>query len=146
MLGYVREAALAAYAHQDVPLDRVVQELAAERDPNRPLIFHVTFTLQNLPRSEFRLAGMELRPFETQIAPAKHDISVFVTDTGGPILFGVLYNMDLFNEETITAIFEHYSFLLQSIVDNPSVPLSKLALCSRWKEGNRMPAGCCLHR
>jgi hypothetical protein len=145
MLASVRDAALGAYTHQDMPLDRVAQELAAERDPKRPLIFHVTFTLQNLPHSEFRLGNMELRPFEVQISPAKHDISVFVTDTGGPILFGALYNMDLFNAGTIATFFEHYSFLLQSIVEHPALPLSRLALCSGWKEGSGMPAGCRVH-
>ncbi|HKR94076.1 MAG TPA: condensation domain-containing protein, partial [Candidatus Angelobacter sp.] len=145
MLASVRDAALSAYTHQNIPLDRVAQELAAERDPKRPLIFHVTFTLQNLPRSEFRLGNMELLPFEMQISPAKHDISVFVTDTGGPILFGALYNMDLFNADTIATFFEHYSFLLESVVNDPALPLSKLALCSNWKEGSGTPAGCHVH-
>ncbi|MBZ5493599.1 MAG: hypothetical protein LAO76_21995 [Acidobacteriia bacterium] len=142
LLSNVRETALGAYAHQDIPLDRVVQELAAERDPSRPLIFHVTFTLQNLPQSNSPLGPTELTPFETQIAPAKHDIQVFITDTGSALVFGVLYNMDLFDPETIAGIFEHYSFLLQSIVDDPGQQLARLPLCNRWREGDWKSVQC----
>ncbi len=145
LLGQVREAALEAYANQYIPFDRVVQELAAERDPNRPLIFHATFTLQNLPRAEFRLPTLDVTPFETHIAPAKHDISVFVTDAEGPIFFGVLYNRDLFDPETITGIFEHYAFLLESIVADPEQQLAKLSLCNNWKEGNWSSIRCLAH-
>lgn len=142
LLSHLRETALGAYAHQDIPLDCVVQELAAERDPNRPLIFHVTFTLQNLPNPDAPLGSMELKPFNIPVAPAKHDIQVFVSDTGGPLSFGVLYNMDLFNPETITTIFEHYSFLLQSIVKDPEQQLAKLPLCSCWREGDWRSVQC----
>ena len=142
LLGHVRETALGAYARQDIPLDRVVQELAAERDPNRPLIFHVTFTLQNLPSQNAPLEGMELKPFNIPIAPAKHDIQVFVEDAKGPLNFGVLYNMDLFDPETITAFFEHYLFLLQSIVRDPKQQLAKIPLCSCWKEGDWRTVQC----
>jgi hypothetical protein len=128
LLAHVKETALAAYAHQDIPLDRIVQELELERDPTRPLLFHVTFTLQNLPHSELRLGTMVLWPFETDIAPAKHDISVFITDTGDSMLFGVLYNKDLFDPDTITGLFKHYAILLQSIVDHPERPVSELSL------------------
>jgi non-ribosomal peptide synthetase component F len=142
LLNHVRDTALGAYAHQDIPLDCVVQELAAERDPIRPLIFHVTFTLQNLPSPDAPLGSMELKPFNVPIAPAKNDIQVFVSDTGGPLLFGVLYNMDLFNPETITAIFEHYSFLLQSIIKDPEQQLAKFPLCSCWREGDWRSVQC----
>lgn len=144
LLSHVRETALGAYAHQDIPLDRVVQELAAERDPNRPLIFHVTFTLQNLPQLNFPFGPMELKPFEIPIAPAKHDVQVFVTDTGSALMFGVLYNMDLFDPETIVGIFEHYSFLLQSIVDDPGQQLVRLPLCNSWREDD-WKSGQCRH-
>jgi hypothetical protein len=128
LLVRVKEIALDAYAHQDIPLDRVIQELGPERDPNRPLIFHATFTLQNLPSSDFRLGTAVLRSFDVETAPAKHDISVFVTDPGGSILLDALYNRDLFDPDTIAGLFRNYELLLHRVAGQPEQSLSELAI------------------
>lgn len=131
LLTHVKEMTLGAYANQDIPLERLIDELVEEQDSNRPLIFHATFNVQNLPRVQFQLGKAVLRPYELEAAFAKTDLSTFVSDTGGPILYGILYNMDIFDEETIDKLFQDLAALLRSIVQNPRQRLTELALLHR---------------
>ena len=112
-------------------LEKLIEELAADQDPIRPLIFHVTFNVQNLPRVQFQLGKTAVRPYEVEAALAKNDLSTFVSDTGGPLLYGIVYNADIFDEETIDRLFQDLAALLQRIVQNPRQRLTELAMLHR---------------
>ena len=131
LLTHVKEMTLGAYANQDIPLEKLIDELAADQDPIRPLIFHVTFNVQNLPRVQFQLGKTAVRPYEVEAALAKNDLSTFVSDTGGPLLYGIVYNADIFDEETIDRLFQDLAALLQRIVQNPRQRLTELAMLHR---------------
>jgi amino acid adenylation domain-containing protein len=128
LLRNVKETTLGAYAHQDIPFDRLVQELLPDRDLQGPMLFQVTFNLQNVPRSKFRLGLAELTPFEFEITSTKFDMSVFLAEEDSSLSFGVIYDQELFESGTIVGMFQRYSVLLQNIVENPDQKLSELPL------------------
>lgn len=128
LLRNVKETTLGAYAHQDIPFDRLVQELLPDRNLQGPLLFQVAFNLQNVPRSKFRLGLAELTPFEFEVTSTRFDMSVFLVEEDSGISFGVVYDEELFDSTTIAGMFQRYSVLLQSIVDNPDQRLSELPL------------------
>ncbi|MFZ1006159.1 MAG: condensation domain-containing protein, partial [Candidatus Sulfotelmatobacter sp.] len=134
LLRNVKETTLGAYAHQDIPFDRLVQELLPDRDLQGPLLFQVAFNLQNVPRSKFRLGLAELTPFEFEINSTKFDMSVFLAEEDSGISFGVVYDQELFASATIVGMFQRYSVLLQSIVDNPDQKLTELPLLNETEK------------
>jgi amino acid adenylation domain-containing protein len=134
LLENVKETTLEAYAHQDIPFDRLVQEVLPDRDLQGPLLFQVTFNLQNLPHSKFRLGLAELMPFEFEITSTRFDMSVFLVEEDSGISFCVIYDQELFEPATIAAMFHRYSVLLQSIVDNPDQKLAELPLLNEMEK------------
>lgn len=134
LLENVKETTLGAYAHQDIPFDRLVQELLPDRDLQGPLLFQVAFNLQNVPRSKFRLGLAELTPFEFEFTSTKFDMSVFLAEEDSGISFGVIYDQVLFAPATIAGMFQRYCVLLQSIVDNPDQKLGELPLLNETEK------------
>ena len=129
-LGRIREAALGAYAHQDLPFDRLVEELHPER--NRAIhvpLFQVMFALQNAPSEAAELAGLEVAPMPMiHSGTSKFDLTLSVRERGGLLHAAVEYDTDLFEAETIRRMLRHYQTLLQGIVANPDHRLSALPL------------------
>lgn len=121
LLARVKETTLAGYANQDIPMTLVDQELAAG-NPNPPLLFNLAFTLLNFSRSPFQLGNTVLKPIEFDTPLVRHDITVFVSEN--PIILRVSYNRDLFDPETISALFQRYERLLQDFVSDPERTLS----------------------
>ncbi len=114
LLGRVRETVLAAFAHQDLPFERVVEELAPQRDASRTPLFQTMFALQNAaPGSggELRLPGLTLRPLELDGEPAKFDLTLAFAEEGG--LRGTWgYDRDLFDASTVARLASHLEILL----------------------------------
>ena len=105
--------ALDAYAHQDLPFEKLVNELQPERDLSRNPLFQVMFTLQNAPAEALELPGLKVTPLETETTSALFDLVLDVWETG-PELTGVLeYNVDLFDAATIRRIIGHFKTLLE---------------------------------
>jgi amino acid adenylation domain-containing protein len=130
LLRRVQKGAIAAYAHQDLPFEKLVQELRPERNLNRNPLFQVLFSLQNAPRQEFQLPGLELTFLETGNTTAKFDFSMFLTDTSDGLRGRLEYSTDLFDAATIDRLVERYQVLLEAVVADASVPISKLRLLS----------------
>ncbi len=101
MLERVRQTALDAYAHQDVPFERLVEELQPERSLAHPPLFQVMFALQNTPGSGARLAGLEITPVPLEDGTAKFDLLVALSERGGRLSGSWQYDTDLFDEATI---------------------------------------------
>jgi amino acid adenylation domain-containing protein len=126
LLGRVREAALGAYAHQDLPFERLVEELQPERDLGRHPLFQVMMVLQNAPGIAPELPGLKLSELPFENATTKFDLTLALAETG-PGLSGYLeYSTELFEEETVRRMLGQYRKLLESVVEDPQAPLSEL--------------------
>ncbi|HKR15160.1 MAG TPA: amino acid adenylation domain-containing protein [Pyrinomonadaceae bacterium] len=123
----VRETAIGAYAHQDLPFEKLVQEIQPERNLTQSPLFHVLFALQNTPSSTVELSGVTFTPWETDRETAKFDLFLAMSDSQG-LAMALEYNTDLFDEETIRQILANLKTLLESIAARPQTRLSELAI------------------
>ncbi len=130
LLGRARETVLAAFAHQDLPFERVVEELAPQRDPSRTPLFQVMFALQNAGETldELRLPGLTLRPVEQESGQAKFDLTLAFAE-GAEGLRGMWgYNRDLFDRTTVARLASHLEAMLLGIVAAPERRITELPL------------------
>jgi amino acid adenylation domain-containing protein len=130
LLAQVKETALGAYAHQDVPFEKLVEELQPERNLGQNPLFQVLFSFQNMPRQAFELAGLKVSFLDHGEATAKFDISAFLAETPDGVRGRIEYNTDLFDEATVRRMTNHYGALLESAVKSPELPLSQLPILS----------------
>jgi amino acid adenylation domain-containing protein len=121
-----REVTLGAYAHQEVPFDRVVQELRPERDARRSPLFQVMLVLQNTPREALRIPGLEFEPMRSEQKTSKFDLVLTVNETGAGADVKLDYSTDLFDRQTIERMVRHWQNLLRDIAANPRRRLSEL--------------------
>src|SRR6185312_6727786 len=98
----VREVALGAYAHQDIPFEKLVEELQPERNLNRQPLFQVTFALQNAPMPPLELAKLKLTSLEPHSLPAKFDLKLDLWESAQGLRGTCIYNTDLFDGPTIS--------------------------------------------
>jgi amino acid adenylation domain-containing protein len=128
LLGRIRETTLEAYAHQDLPFERLVQELQPERALSHTPLFQVMFVFQDAPLQALELPSLKLIPLIVDSGVAKFDLTLFLEDTKHGLMGALEYNTDLFQANTITRMLGHFQTLLEGIVANPIEKLSKLAL------------------
>jgi amino acid adenylation domain-containing protein len=130
LLGRVRDTAQDAYAHQDLPFERLVEELRPERDSSRPVLFQVMFSLDEAPASEIDLpgAGLRLRLVDLPSGVAKLDLTLSLVERDGGFSGAVEINTDLFDPATGSRWGEHYLTLLEGAVEDPGLELSALPL------------------
>ncbi len=128
LLGRVREGCLEAYAHQELPFEKLVEELQPTRTLSQSPLFQVMFVLQNAPRTALALAGLTLTPFRIESGTAKFDLTLSVTATDAGLQATVEYNADLFDAATLDRFLGHYQTLLEGAVAAPDRPLSELPL------------------
>ncbi|MER5600610.1 non-ribosomal peptide synthase/polyketide synthase [Streptomyces sp. NPDC002265] len=132
LLGRVRERALAAYAHQDLPFEHVVEALNPSRSLARQPLFQVLLALQNVPRTEFALSGLSTEIVLVRTPTAMFDLGFHLLErggTGGPaegIVGRVEYSTDLFDPATVEALTDRWLRLLASVVAEPDRPLSRI--------------------
>ncbi|TMG83949.1 MAG: amino acid adenylation domain-containing protein [Betaproteobacteria bacterium] len=128
-LARVREGALAAYAHQDVPFAKLVEELALRRDPSRNPLFQVSFGLENVPARALRLPGLIASVVDgVGNGTAKFDLDFSLTECQGTLDVVIEYATDLFDAGTIERMAEHWKALLEAIVANPKQRIADLPL------------------
>ncbi len=131
LITQARDAALDAYEHQDMPFDKLVQELNPDRNLSHNPLFQVMFSLRNYERQDLTLAGLDRVDFSwTNAERAKFDLSLFVTDSADGISGWMEYNTDLFDAATIERMLGHYQVLLEAVVANPAVRVSEISLLS----------------
>lgn len=128
MLSRVREMALGAYAHQDLPFEKLVQDLQPQRNLSHSPLFQVMFALQNTPDKAAGLARLIVHPQAVTSVVAKSDLSLSLHE-GRDGLRGTLeYRTDLFEAATIARLASHFQMLLHGIVVDPQRRIGELDL------------------
>ncbi len=129
LISQVRSFALEAYAHQDVPFEKLVEELIPQRSLDTHPLFQVMFTFQNIPKQVFEIPGLTIKemPFEAGIA--KFDLSAEVWENS-EFHCQFEYNTDLFERSTIRRMLGHFERLLTAVVENPSLGVAQIPLMS----------------
>jgi amino acid adenylation domain-containing protein len=131
LVGQVRETALASYAHQDLPFERLVEELQPERDLSRNPLIQVMFGYQNFPRSEAEVRGLTLSlPDEGKVAggTAKLDLTLFLFEDGDRLQGTLEYNSEIFEAATMRRLLRSFESLLAAAVADPETPVVLLPL------------------
>jgi amino acid adenylation domain-containing protein len=128
LLRQVRETTLEAHAHQDVPFEKLVEELQPERDLSRTPLFQVMFTLQNHTPSTINLENLSVRSLPIENTTAKFDLSLELQETQEGLSASFEYSTDLFEAATIERLAAHFQTLLAGIVRAPEQRLSRLPL------------------
>ncbi len=138
----VRQVAVEAYAHQDLPFEKLVEELHPERKGSRNPLFQVVFALQNAPMEQLELPGLTLSSFKLETTTARFDLELYLWECGENFrnlwgdgwqqsegLRGVLvYSTDLFEHTAIARMLQHFQTLLAGAVANPDTHLADLPL------------------
>jgi non-ribosomal peptide synthetase component F len=128
LLKRVKEVALGAFAHQELPFEKLVEELQPERGPGQMPICNIAFGVQNAPREEVRLSGLKIRPAAAAQESARFDLTLWITEGGEALRAGWTYSTDIFEEETILRMHGHFETLLSSVVTRPDAPLDELEM------------------
>ena len=128
VLERVRETALGAYEHAEVPFEKLVAELRPVRDLSRSPLFQVMFVLQNTPGAELGLVGLAVTELQVGRTTSKFDLSLSLVERDGG-LSGVLeYATDLYEAATMERLGGHYRTLLEGVVVAPEARVSELPL------------------
>jgi amino acid adenylation domain-containing protein len=124
----VQDTALGAYAHQDLPFEKLVQELNPERDLSRSPILQVLFSFLNTPTQPVALQGLEVIRATGEGGGSKVDLSLYAIEVSEGISCAIEYNTDLFNADRIQRMLQHLQVLLEGVVRNPGKRLSEFAI------------------
>ncbi|BAY78058.1 McnC protein [Nostoc linckia NIES-25] len=143
LLSRVKEVALGAYAHQDLPFEKLVEELHPERNLNQNPLFQVVFALQNAPMNSLGLPNLTLStlPFETETTRFDLEFHLWEPNTQNGLWVDssegisgfVIYSTDLFDDAAIARMLRHFQTLLEGIVANQEEPIAQLSLLSTFE-------------
>jgi amino acid adenylation domain-containing protein len=128
LLQRVRSSTLEAFAHQNVPFEKLVEELRPERSLNYTPLFQVMFVYQNMPRLPLKFSGTQSEEIEFDHGLAKFDLTLEVSEQQHGSCCSWEYSSDLFNHERIERMAGHFETLLRGIVNDPDCKLSELPL------------------
>jgi len=129
-LRQIREQALGAYAHEDLPFEKLVDELRPNRDLSRTPLFQVVFALENAPSETLQLEGLTLRAVELERRTAKFDLTLSLAEYDHGLTGHLDYNTDLFRPTTIARMLRHFEAVLEAVVADPAQALGAIPLLS----------------
>ncbi|GHJ15492.1 non-ribosomal peptide synthetase [Micromonospora sp. AKA38] len=141
LLHHTKETALDAYAHQDLPFERLVEDLTPQRDLSRHPLFDVMFAIGDTASDDWHLPGAVCTPVKDSFTPAKFDLSMFVKQTETGLVGELVYSTDLFDESTARRLADHFTALLTAAVRTPQRPLSELRMVSDAEREYVLEAG-----
>lgn len=146
LLGRVRDLASAAYAHQDLPFEVLVDHLRPERGLSHNPVVQVAFSFANVPRTPLRLGAVLAEDYPVDGGVAKFDLAVLLAEGPRGLSCKAEYSTDLFEAATVARMLRHYGILLEAIAENPDRRLSELPLltdgerrqiCVEWNDTGR---------
>ncbi len=127
LLGRSRQMTLAAFAHPDVPFEKLVEELQPQRHLSYNPLFQVWFALHNTPVPCLELPGLSITPLAIESGMTRHDLSLHLWETPSGLQGVWEYKTDLFEPTTCDRLLQQFTAFLNKIVDQPDIPLSELA-------------------
>ncbi|HEV2735538.1 MAG TPA: condensation domain-containing protein, partial [Longimicrobiaceae bacterium] len=155
LLAQVRETTLGAYAHQDIPFEKLVEELQPERSLRHTPLFQVLFVLQNNERGELELGGLRAEPAGRAGETTQFDLSLGLAEDGERLVGEAAYRTELFDADTVDRMLGHYLALLERAAAEPDRPLAELPILPdaereevlvRWnRPATGYPAALCVH-
>ncbi len=128
LLAQVKETCLGAYAHQDLPFERLVQELEPDREPGRSPLFQVMFALQNMPKGAVARSPVTRRELASPTVTAKFDLTLTMQEGAGGLAGGFEYNVALFDPATIDRLCGHFTAILADVARDPGVRVTDISL------------------
>ena len=128
LLQGVRKVCMDAYAHQNLPFEKLVEALKPKRDLSRTPLFQVVFNLQNSPLPKLEIAGLETTFLEIDRGVSQFDLTLMISKIEGQCLATVEYNKDLFHPATISRMFQAFHLLLEAALTEADGPISRLQL------------------
>ncbi|MCC5644529.1 amino acid adenylation domain-containing protein [Nostoc sp. CHAB 5824] len=134
LLQRVKATALEAYTHQDLPFDKLVEELQPERHLSYNPLFQVMFVLQNVPQPTPKLSDIDITFEEGFNDTAKFDLTLFMEDREQELIATLEYNTDLFHVDTMHRMLGHLQTLLEGIVANPDQSIAELPLLTGFEK------------
>jgi amino acid adenylation domain-containing protein len=156
LLARARTMCLDAALHQDIPFEKLVEELNPVRDLSRHPLIQVTFAFQNTPQFPLLLSGLDVRDLKIETGIAIFDLHLFMVEEAGRLPGYFVYNTDLFDAGTITRLIGHFQNLLEAVVADPDQRISQLPILTdterrqvviKWNETKRhCPKDKCLHQ
>ncbi|HET6976573.1 MAG TPA: amino acid adenylation domain-containing protein [Pyrinomonadaceae bacterium] len=127
LLARVRKMSLEAFAQQDAPFEKLLEELQLQRDLSRTPLIQVFFNMLNLPNQSAELSELRVTPL-SQEAGAKFDLTFYIADRRDGLRFNLVYDADLFEPARITEMLDQFEWLLEQIVEWPDLPISEYSL------------------
>ena len=138
LLDRVKSMTLAAYEHQDVPFEHLVDALSVERDMSRSPLFQVMFALQNAPMGSIASSDIEMRGLPVEGVISKFDLSLELTEIEDGIIGKFEYNTDLFDGLTIERLSVHFEQLLRGLVADPSSRISEVEMLTQAERDQQL--------
>ncbi len=151
LLVAVQAMALGAYQHQDLPFEKLVEELSPQRSLNRTPLFQVMFVLQNAAKGSQKLKGLEIEPLAGDEMRVRFDLEVHAFEGEGKIVFYWEYNRELFDRWRMEQMSRHFLRIMECVAETPDVPLYRLPMLTPEERrsllqecnetGRKLPAG-----
>ena len=155
LLGRVRQIVLGAQSHQDLPFEKLVEEVRPERSLIHQPLFQVLFSFEDTRAKVLRLAGLRLEPFSLPIESVKFDLSLGIGEQEDGLLLLAEYSADLFDTSRVERLLGQFSALLAGIMADPARQISELPLLTaperhqllrEWSDsGEALSGDACLH-
>lgn len=145
LIGLVRKTALDAYAHQDIPFEKIVDEMKIERNLSHSPLFQTMFVMQNLPFSAQPLDSLHIEPYECKHQVAKFDLTLTIMEEQEQMVGSMEYNSALFREITIKRLIDHFQQLLSAILADPDQTVAKISFLSPVEKAQQLPANLSAH-
>ncbi|HET7206343.1 MAG TPA: amino acid adenylation domain-containing protein [Terriglobales bacterium] len=134
LLRRIRETALGAYTHQDLPFEKLVEEIQPERSLGHNPLFQVLFSLRNLPATTASLPGLKLKLLPNELTTAKLDLALFAVETADGLELRWEYSSELFDPGRIERMADHFERLLTEATAHSDIPVSELPLLTRGEQ------------
>ncbi|NBC46059.1 amino acid adenylation domain-containing protein, partial [Corallococcus exiguus] len=131
LLAQVRGTTLAAYEHQHLPFEKLVEAVQPVRDASRSPLFQVMFALQNAPTEELRVPGLAFRQVAAEARSAKFDLTLTLQDSAQGFVGWLEYSTALFKQDTVERMSRHLRTLLEAVASRPEQSVAELTLLSR---------------
>ncbi|HEC83801.1 MAG TPA: non-ribosomal peptide synthetase, partial [Thioploca sp.] len=134
LLKEVRQTALQAYAHQDIPFEYVVEQLNPARSLSHSPLFQVMLVLQNVPQEQLELSGLKISFEDTKSTIAQFDLTLSIAELEDVLVCDWEYRTDLFHFDTIKRMTEHFEVLLEGLINQPAQPVGQLPLLTEAEQ------------